>query len=177
MRDCCQDKTSPYDIREEESDLIRACIDLGDWLLRRPEITLSEAQSVREVQKFLEDLPSPPKHGLHGEYGFKIEPDVADWDEGHLGCWAVSVCRAMFEIYSCHNDTEEGDLEWLLCPGHKNHNYLLNAKVWISEVAFPEELLDSGQRLVIEASAWSVKDADKPNRTVEATPLRSLPHL
>lgn len=158
MKDCCQDKTSPYDIRDADNNLIRACISFGDALLSHTSITQTEIEAIRKMLQFLRRLPEPPPYGLHGEFGFRIEPDVDDWEGGHLSCWSVSVCRAMFEIFSCQDDEEADELSWLLCPGQQNFNDLTNAPSWIAEVSKMEENLKPGQRLVVEASTWSISE-------------------
>jgi len=73
MTDCCQDKTSPYEIRPEESALFDAAIVFGDWLADFPLANREEIAAIREMQTFLRNLPSAPPPNFNAEYGFRIE--------------------------------------------------------------------------------------------------------
>jgi hypothetical protein len=157
MTDCCQDKTSPYQIREEEWKLFEAAIRFGDWLAEFPAITGDEIKAIRDMQNFLQNLPSAPPPGLHGEFGFRVESISGGPDLGHFGCWSVSVCRAMLEVYFCSDDNIP-EFEWLLCPGCENTNDLRDVDKWIDQISAPFSLLGEDQQLVVEASTWQVKD-------------------
>ncbi|MCX8038794.1 MAG: hypothetical protein N3D11_17435 [Candidatus Sumerlaeia bacterium] len=157
MIDCCEDKTSPYEIRPEDAGLINAAIALGEQLYDFPEATLQQREAISQMLTFLRRLPAPPPPELHGEFGFELQPDNDSCDGGHFGCWSVSVCRAMFEIFSCGQDDFD-EFSWNLCPGHPNRNELSKADTWIKQTSNPRALMLPGQRLVIEASTWSVKD-------------------
>lgn len=153
MADCCQDKASPYDIREEEHELIRAAIQLGEWLAAQAEATVTQQVAIAKILEFLRNLPAPPPPGLHGEFGFRY--DYAGENVGHCGSWMVSVCRTTFEIFS--NGREElPEFEWLLCPGATNHNNLSAAPAWIAQVSNPRALAIPNRIMVVEASTWSV---------------------
>ena len=157
MSDFCQNKTSPYDIRNEDKPLIKAAIGFADWLAARPDVTAAQIKAINEMRLFLQRLPAPPPPHLHGEFGFESHADDASLDHGHLGCWTVSVCRAMLEIFYIINEESDG-FSWELCPGHVNRNDLANANDWIEQVSSPEKLLPAGQHIVIQASTWSVVD-------------------
>jgi len=157
LTDVCQDKILPYDVRETEYALIEAAIGLANWLTARPEVTEKQLEAVNLMRLFLQNLPAPPPLDLNEDFGFEIQPDDPEWDGGHLGSWAVSVCRAMFEIF-CVGRDDLSEFSWELCPGRLNRNDLSNAIAWIEQVAAPEKLLLPGQRIVIEASTWSVND-------------------
>ena len=162
MTDCCKDKTSPYDLRPDEKELIEAAIGLADWLAARPDVNREQLNAIAEMRNFLRNLPAPPAPGLNGEIGYRFELTDNVPERGHFGSWCVSVCRAMFEIFHVGaDDTDE--FEWLLCPGETNRNSLSKAREWIEQVADPMRLLPPGQKLVIEASTWST---DSGNRTV-----------
>jgi len=156
MTDCCQDKTSPYEIRPEDHDLFAAAIAFGDWLAEVPSASSSEIAAIREMQSFLRSLPSAPPPDFNAEFGFRIESNNENDDQGHFGSWSVSVCRAMLEIGCCGHDTEP-EFSWLLCPGWKNDNNLQFAQDWIKQVANPLALIGKNQLLVVEASRWSVE--------------------
>lgn len=155
MTDCCQDKTSPYDIRPEENDLFEAAIVLGDWLADFPSAKREEIVAIREMQAFLRSLPSAPPPNFNAEYGFRIE--TSNDEIGHFGSWSVSICRAMLEVCCCAHETEP-EFEWVLCPGWKNDNDLRFAKDWIRQVSDPLKLIGKDQVIVIQASKWSVRD-------------------
>lgn len=154
MKDCCEDKTSPYDIRPED-----AAIGLAERLSLFEESTLEQKIAISQILAFLRNLPAPPVAGLHGEFGFRIELEGEAVDAGHLGSWCVSVCRAMFEIFSCGREGLPM-LSWLLCPGHKNANTIVHADEWAAQVENPKALLMPGQRLVVEALTWHDKNSD-----------------
>ena len=82
-------------------------------------------------------------------------PDEENRNGGNLGSLAVSVCRAMFEIF-CVGDEKLAEFTWELCPGIENHNSMLHAELWISQVSNPEALLAPGQKLIIDASTWQI---------------------
>lgn len=155
MKDFCQDKVSPYNLKPEEAALFKAAIGLADWLVARPDATPAQLDAIGRIRQFLQDLPKPPPLDLHGEFGFEILPDDDTWDGGHLGAWEVSVCRAMFEIYYAGND-EGPEFSWILCPGCQNHNDMTYAPDWIQRVSDPMKLLQPGQRLILQASTWNV---------------------
>lgn len=154
-KDTCQNKNSPYEIRDDEQALIEAAIGLANWLADCPEVTVQQLEAISRMRTFLENLPVPPPSDLHGEFGFEFQPDDDLWDGGHLGCWSVSVCRAMFEIF-CVGRDDLPEFTWELCPGSQNRNDLSNAIAWINQVSNPKNLKLQGQHLVIQASTWSI---------------------
>lgn len=150
MRDCCQDKSSPYDIRQEEGKLIRAAISLGEWLASQDEATEPQRVAIAKMLAFLRNLPDPPPLDLHGEFGFEfVHPN------GDSCTWTVCVCRTMFEIFCCGRD-DLPQLRWLLYPGEVNRNDLSKADAWISQVSDPHALAIPNHSFVIEASTWTV---------------------
>lgn len=157
MTDCCEHKTSPYDIRPDDSVLIDAAIRLGEWLYSYQQTTQQQREAISLMLAFLRNLPAPPLAGLHGEFGFQFESEDETIDEGHYGSWKVCVCRSMFEMFGCGRD-DLPELSWLLCPGHSNRNDMSHAAAWATQVANPMSLVQPGQRLVVEASTWSIQD-------------------
>lgn len=128
---------------------------MANWLEKRPEASAEQIQALLEMKNFLINLPKPPTDTLNGEFGFEIVPDDKNWNGDHLGSWAASIGRAMFEIFSVGDDEFE-EFTWELCPGMENHNNLSHAELWISQVSNPEALLAPGQKLVIDTSLWQV---------------------
>lgn len=147
-----QDETSSYDIRAEESPLIEAALGLGDWLADQAETTDEQRAAIEEMQLFLRNLPAPPPDGFRGEFGFRFDsiPDV-----GHAGCWMVSVCRGMLEIFG-HSRDGLPEFEWLLLPGESNRNDLATAQGWIAQLRKPQLLAIPLHRMAIEATAGTV---------------------
>ncbi len=150
IRDCCQDKTSPYDIRPEDKPLIDAAINLGEWLSNQAITSDEEKSAIQKMLTFLNNLPSPPPEGLNAEFGFffeSINPNAVS----HGGTWSVSVCRGMFEMYSVPVD-EDDEFSWLLCPGIENQNSLYNSDTWIRQISNPNALAVDKHKLTLEAS-------------------------
>lgn len=154
----CKNKTSPYDIRQDDKALIQAAIRLGELLLTYEDITSEQHDSIIEMLAFLRNLPAQARLGLHGEFGFQLLADDETWDEGHYGCWYVSVGRGMLEIF-CNGRDDLPEFMWELCPAHKNLNNMTHAHDWIAQVSDPHALILPGKRLRIEASTWSVSDS------------------
>lgn len=151
MVDFRKEKTSLYDIRAEDSQLIEAALSLADWLATQAETTGSQLAAIEKMRLFLRNLPAPPPSGFNGEFGFRFDhnnPDI-----GHAGCWMVSVCRGMFEIFSTGRD-DLPEFEWLLRPGESNRNDLAAAQDWIAQVRNPHVLAIPLHQMVIEATTW-----------------------
>ena len=155
MTDCCQDKTSPYEIRPQEKDLFAAAIVFGDWLAEFPTASHHEIAAIMEMQTFLRNLPAAPPPDFNAEYGFQIE--TSNEEMGHFGSWSVSICRAMLEVICCGHETEP-EFAWLLCPSWKNNNDLRFAKDWMRQVSDPLKVIGNDQSIVIQVSKWSIKD-------------------
>lgn len=154
LRDCCQDKTSPYDIRPAETGLFRAAIELAERLLEH-DVTDLQRGAITEMLAFLRNLPAPPPAGLNGEFGFELQSESDVSDGGHAGAWVVCVCRGLLEVFSSGYEPLT-DFSWELCPGKPNQNDLSHAHEWIKQVADPYSLLPEGHRLVVEAETWAV---------------------
>ena len=153
MTDCCQDKTSLYEIRPEEKEIFAAAIVFGDWLAEFPSASHDEIAAIRKMQTFLRNLPSAPPPNFNADYGFRIE--TSNEEMGHFGWWSVSGCRAMLEITCCGHEIES-EFAWVLCPGWKNNNDLRFAKDGMRQASDPLKLIGHEQSIVIQASKWSV---------------------
>lgn len=147
--DYCQDKTSPYDIRPDETAMLRAAIGLAERLLEH-ELADPQRRAITEMLTFLRNLPAPPPAGLNGEFGFEFQPDSGESDGGHAGAWVVSVSRGLFEVFSSGYEPLTG-FSWVLCPGKPNQNDLTHANEWIEQVADPYGVLPERHHLVVEA--------------------------
>lgn len=158
MVDTCQDKTSPYNLRDADAPLLRAAASLGEWLMQQPESSEAHRQAIVDMLAFLRNLPNPPPHQFNAEFGFEV-CSSSDITEGSFKyCWSVSVCRAGIEIFSIGNDAFY-DFFWFLCPGCENSNDLSMAHEWIQQVADPRRLVPLNHHLVIDAGRWQVNEA------------------
>jgi hypothetical protein len=153
--DICEDKLSPYDIREEEYALIESAKALGSWLQSQSETTREQLRAIEQMLEFLQALPAQSRTGFAGEFGFSYL--MQDEFGAHCGSWAVSVCRGMFEIFSTGREESE-EFSWLLCPGRTNTNELLNAELWTQQVQQPRALVIAGTKFTIGASVWETND-------------------
>ncbi|MFC4861224.1 hypothetical protein ACS8MQ_08800 [Pseudomonas sp. MAHUQ-62] len=152
--DYCQDKTSQYDIRPAETDLMHAAIALAERLLEY-QLTASQRSAITEMLAFLRNLPAPPPAGLNGEFGFEFRLDSEQDDGGHAGAWMICVCRGLFEVFGSGYEPLTG-FSWELCPGKPNRNDLTHAHKWIEQVTDPYGLLPKGHQLIIAAETWTV---------------------
>lgn len=152
MVDFRQENTLSYDIRAEESQLFDAAFGLADWLAAQAETTGPQLAAIDKMRLFLRNLPAPPPAGFNGEFGFRFDhnnPDI-----GHAGCWMVSVCRGMLEIF-CTGRDDLPEFEWLLRPGESNRNDLAAAQDWIAQVRNPRLLAIPLHHLALEASVYA----------------------
>lgn len=152
--DCCQDKTSPYDVRPDEADLFSAAIALGERLLEH-QLATSQRSAITEMLTFLRNLPAPPPAGLNGEFGFEFRSEYDEDAGGHSGAWMISVCRGLFEIFSSGYESLTR-FSWELCPGKPNRNDLTHARAWIEQVTNPYTLLPVEHHFIVEAETWVV---------------------
>lgn len=97
-----------YVLRECDLKLIKAAIELGDTLLRLPEITEKSREDIARFQEVLRRLPEATL-GVSAEYGFAIvnyEPDF----RGVNRDWFVSIMRdGLIEISSIYKVLPDRD--------------------------------------------------------------------
>ncbi len=115
VRDCCQDKASPYDISLAEADLFRAAIGLAEQLLEQ-DVNDLQREAITAMLAFLRNLPAPPPAGFNGEFGFEFQQKSAESDGSQAGAWVVCVYRGLFELFSSGCEPLLA-FSWELCPG------------------------------------------------------------
>jgi len=146
-----------YDIRPEDHPLIDTAVQFGEWLGCQPEVTEEQQRAIAQMLAFLRNLPAPEPAGLVGEFGFEFRLNDPAWAGAHCGSWCVSVCRGMFEIFSCGHPELE-DFFWETQLGWPNSSDLAGLERWIAQVKKPRSLALPHCSFVIQASASRVED-------------------
>ncbi|WP_297811711.1 hypothetical protein [uncultured Methylophaga sp.] len=155
-------------IDKSHKALIKAATGLGDWLLSLEQLSDSDRQAVRAVQKALQKLPKI-NDGTLAMYGFSIEKGSES--AGLVRGWDVSL------EYFADDPEQQGGLElfssYIPIPETTDANVLAQKKQheayfhwplgdvcnlikpekahkWIDEVSRPEQTAEGAERLRIE---------------------------
>lgn len=148
--------------------LLKAAQQLGDWLLSLEQLSDTDRQVVRSVQKTLDKLPKI-NDGTLAMYGFSIEQ--GDETESLVRGWDVSLeyfandpeQQGGLELFSSYIPIPETTDPDVLAEKKQNEAYFHwplgdvcnlikpeQAKKWIDEVSHPLKLMPTGAHLRIE---------------------------
>jgi hypothetical protein len=155
-------------IDKSHKALIKTAISLGDWLLSVEQLSESDREAVRDVQKALKKLPKI-NDGTLAMYGFSIEQGSES--AGLVRGWDVSL------EYFADDPEQQGGLELFssyipipettdpdVLAKKKHHEAYFHwpigdvcnlikpeqAQKWIDEVSRPEHIAEEADRLRIE---------------------------
>jgi len=140
-----------YRLRPQDEALIRAALDLGDWILAQPETTKAQRRAVTALQEALRQLPAAPPP-IVAEYGFEVRWEPPDATSGLYRAWRVSLSPAGLEIFSVYSPDEKieyedklaHELNFWLRPARLSRHDGYNTDLWIDEVRDPARFRGNG---------------------------------
>jgi hypothetical protein len=140
-----------YLLRPQDEALIRAALDLGDWILAQRETTRAQRRAVTALQEALRELPAAPRP-IVAEYGFEVRWDPPDGKGGLYRAWRVSLSPAGLEIFSVYSPDEKieyedklsHELNFWLRPARESRHDGYNCDLWMEEVRDPARFRGNG---------------------------------
>lgn len=153
----------PYVLRPQDESLIRAALELGDWILAQREVSRSQRKAILALQDALRGLPALPAP-MVAEYGFHVRRESPD-GKGIYRAWRVSLSPAGIEIFSVYSPDEKieyedklsHELNYWLRPDRESKHDGFYCEEWMAEVRSPEQFRENGALFGIMAEHERVR--------------------